>query len=68
MATSPASATDDFTDEEIAESLKPFFAEVDADYEKVMPGLVKAFKAKGPPDAEEKSALGWLTKTLATEV
>jgi hypothetical protein len=61
MATSPASDTDeaddvDFTDEEIAESLKSFFAEVDADYAAAYGPLKKVFEAKGPPARESLEA------------
>lgn len=49
MATSPVLGTDEgFSDEEIAESLKPFFTEVDADYAAALPGLKAAFETKGP--------------------
>ena len=53
MATSPASDTDEeepgFTDEEIAESIAPFLAEVDADYAAQVDAIVEALRAKGPP-------------------
>jgi len=54
MASEPKKLTDAeieeaFSDEAIAEELKPFFAEIDADYEAAFEPLLKAFEAKGSP-------------------
>lgn len=66
MVTSPASDTDeveDFSDAEIAASLKPFFAEVDADYDAAFDDIKKVFEAKGPPTEEKAARHPWLVKS-----
>lgn len=55
MVTSPVSDTDDsgMSDAEIQQSLKPFFADIDADYDAAFDDLAKAFSDKGPAEGKD---------------